>query len=624
MQDIISHSAQNSFLVSILLFLSAAVIAVPLFRILGMNAVLGYLIAGIAIGPSGFKLFNEPAILSDIAEIGIVLFLFIVGLELKVSRLLLMRRDIAVLGAGQMVLTSLILFAGLFLLGNSQSTSLIASLALALSATAIALQILEEKGELQTPSGQRSFSVLLFQDIAIVPILAILPFFTVSKIKKSQNMVDAGLDIGMAVLAIFTIILAGRYLLNPFLRFLARFGAREVMTAAALLVVLGAAELMSKVGMSMALGAFMAGLLLAESDFRHELEADIEPFRGLLLGLFFMSVGMGIDRHVVFQNWGIVLAGACSVILLKLGITYAIMRGGSTSHKEAMRSASVLTPAGEFSFVLFPLGVSLGLMDAKTSAILSAIAALTMMIGPSLAQGLGHLQAKIDEKNTSNNQPDESFDDADSKVIIIGHGRFGQMVNQTLIVAGFSVTVIDNNVETIQVASRFGRRVYFGDGSRLDVLRAAGGDTAHIICVCIDDKQATLRIVEIVKTNFPLAQVFARSYDRIHAIELINRKADYFIRETMESALTFGSKVLRELGISQEQSTEVLQDVRRRDFARLMKQQAEGMMAGADLLNAPQPKLQPEPLKEQLRKARALTPETQILIEQNEQARRER
>jgi monovalent cation:proton antiporter-2 (CPA2) family protein len=624
MQDIISHSAQNSFLVSILLFLSAAVIAVPLFRILGMNAVLGYLIAGIAIGPSGFKLFNEPAILSDIAEIGIVLFLFIVGLELKVSRLLLMRRDIAVLGAGQMVLTTLILFAGLFLLGNSQSTSLIASLALALSATAIALQILEEKGELQTPSGQRSFSVLLFQDIAIVPILAILPFFTVSKIKKSQNMVDAGLDIGMAVLAIFTIILAGSYLLNPFLRFLARFGAREVMTAAALLVVLGAAELMSKVGMSMALGAFMAGLLLAESDFRHELEADIEPFRGLLLGLFFMSVGMGIDRHVVFQNWGIVLAGACSVILLKLGITYAIMRGGSTSHKEAMRSASVLTPAGEFSFVLFPLGVSLGLMDAKTSAILSAIAALTMMIGPSLAQGLGHLQAKIDEKNTSNNQPDESFDDADSKVIIIGHGRFGQMVNQTLIVAGFSVTVIDNNVETIQVASRFGRRVYFGDGSRLDVLRAAGGDTAHIICVCIDDKQATLRIVEMVKTNFPLAQVFARSYDRIHAIELINRKADYFIRETMESALTFGSKVLRELGISQEQSTEVLQDVRRRDFARLMKQQAEGMMAGADLLNAPQPKLQPEPLKEQLRKARALTPETQILIEQNEQARRER
>jgi monovalent cation:proton antiporter-2 (CPA2) family protein len=620
MQDIIANSAHNSFLVSILLFLGAAVIAVPLFRILGMNAVLGYLVAGIAIGPSGFKLFNEPAILSDIAEIGIVLFLFIVGLELKVSRLLLMRRDIAVLGAGQMILTSLVLFASLSLLGHPRGTSIIAGLALALSATAIALQMLEENGELQSPSGQRSFAVLLFQDIAIVPILAILPIFAVSQVKKSHNMVEAGLDISMAALAIIAIILAGRYLLNPFLRFLARFGAREVMTAAALLVVLGAAELMSKVGMSMALGAFMAGLLLAESDFRHELEADIEPFRGLLLGLFFMSVGMGIDRHVVFQNWSIVIVGACSVIMLKLGITYGIMRAGKASHKHAMRSASVLTPAGEFSFVLFPLGVSLGLMDSKISAIFSAIAALTMMIGPLVAQALARFQTRIDTKNINQNQPDESFDDVDGNIILIGHGRFGQMVNQTLIVAGFSVTVIDNNVETIQTASRFGRRVYFGDGSRLDVLRAAGGETAQIICVCIDDKDATLRIVEIVKTNFPLAQVFARSYDRIHAIELINRKADYFIRETMESALTFGSVVLRELGISQEQSVEVLQDVRRRDLARLMTQQAEGLMAGADLLHSSVPKLKPEPLAAQSRKAKALNEETQKLIQQNEQA----
>jgi glutathione-regulated potassium-efflux system protein KefB len=620
MHDIIASPAHGSFLIQILLFLSAAVIAVPLFRILGMNAVLGYLVAGIAIGPSGFKLFNEPAILSDIAEIGIVLFLFIVGLELKVSRLLLMRRDIAVLGAGQMLITSVTIFLFMLFLGNNRSTSIIASLALALSATAIALQMLEEKSELQSPSGQRSFAVLLFQDIAIVPILAILPLFAVSQVTKAQSFLDAGLDIAKAVLAIGGIILAGRYLLNPFLRFLARFGAREVMTAAALLVVLGAAELMSKTGMSMALGAFLAGLLLAESDFRHELEADIEPFRGLLLGLFFMSVGMGIDRHVVFQNWGVVIAGACAIIALKLAITYSVMRIGKATSKDALRAASVLTPAGEFSFVLFPLGVSLGLMNGKNAAILSAIAALTMMIGPLLAQGVERLQAKLNARDADNNQPDENFDDADSKVIIIGHGRFGQMVNQTLIVAGFGVTVIDNNVETIQTASRFGRRVYFGDGSRLDVLRAAGADSANIICVCIDDKQATLRIVEIVKANFPLTQVFARSYDRIHAIELINLKADYFIRETMESALTFGSTVLRELGVSKEQSNEVLQDVRRRDLARLMTQQAEGIMAGADLMNASQPKLQPEPLKEQSRKAKALTQETKILIEQNEQA----
>ncbi len=611
-------TTHSSFLLQILLFLSAAVVAVPLFRIIGMSAVLGYLVAGIAIGPSGFRLFNEPAVLSSIAEIGIVLFLFIVGLELKVSRLLMMRRDIAVLGIGQMALTGILIYTGLLTAGVGKGTSFIACIALALSATAIALQMLEEKGQLQTQAGQRAFAVLLFQDIAIVPILAVLPLFAVTRVAQSQTMVEAGVNVGSAALAIGGVILAGRYLLNPFLRFLARFGAREVMTAAALLVVLGAAELMSMVGMSMALGAFLAGLLLAESDFRHELEADIEPFRGLLLGLFFMSVGMGIDRTVVLENLWIVILGACLVIVTKLITGYVIMRLGKAGHGDAMRAASVLTPAGEFAFVLFPLGVELGLMSNGNSAILSAIAALTMMIGPVAALGLERLQTTYEAKHAAQDVPEESFDDADGKVIVIGNGRFGQMVNQTLIAAGFGVTVIDKDVEIIKTAAKFGRRVYYGDGVRLDVLRAAGADTAEIICVCIDDKEAALRIVEIVKANFPLAQVFARSYDRIHAIELINRKADYFIRETMESALAFGGAVLQELGLSPERATDVIEDLRRRDFARLMKQQAEGIMAGADLLNAPAPRLKPEPLTQPKGKAKALTQETQMLIDQTE------
>ncbi len=611
-----SDPGHSSFLIQILLFLSAAVVAVPLFRIIGMNAVLGYLVAGIAIGPSGFRLFNEPRILSDIAEIGIVLFLFIVGLELKVSRLLLMRRDIAVLGAGQMALTGFLIFSAMTLFGSNRGTSIIAAIALSLSATAIALQMLEEKNEMQSQAGQRGFAVLLFQDMAIVPVLALLPLFSVRQSAKTTSMTEAWLDMGMACLAVIGIILAGRYLLNPFLRFLSRFGAREVMTAAALLVVLGAAELMGKVGMSMALGAFLAGLLLAESDFRHELEADIEPFRGLLLGLFFMSVGMGIERQVVLNNLGIVVAGACGVIGVKLFSTYIIMRIGQADHKDALRASAILTPAGEFSFVLFPIGIAAGLISTATGGILSAVAALTMMIGPVIAILTEKLQEKLDKKQNLDGEIDENFDDAGGKVIVIGNGRFGQMVNQTLILAGFDLTVIDKDVEIIKTASRFGRRVYYGDGTRLDVLRAAGADSAQIICVCIDDKEAALRIVEIVKTNFQQAQVFARSYDRVHAIELINRKADYFIRETMESALAFGSTVLRELGVTPEETAEVLQDLRRRDFARLMKQQAEGMMAGADLLNAPPAKLKPEPLIERKRKTRPLTEVTKVATEQ--------
>ncbi|MBY0613591.1 MAG: monovalent cation:proton antiporter-2 (CPA2) family protein [Beijerinckiaceae bacterium] len=606
----------TTFLLQVLLFLGAAVVTVPLFRVAGLSAVLGYLIAGIIIGPSGLKLFNEPRVLSSLAEIGIVMFLFIIGLELKVSRLLMIRQTIAVLGVGQMVLTSLLIFAILKLCGYTMGMSAIAGIALALSATAIALQMLEERGELQTPSGQRAFAVLLFQDMAIVPILAIMPLAAGGAQSGMNDISEAAVGTGYAVLAIGGIVLAGRYLLNPFLRFLARFGAREVMTAAALFVVLGAAELMSAVGMSMALGAFLAGLLLAESDFRHELEADIEPFRGLLLGLFFMSVGMNIDSQLVIANFALVAFGAVAVLGLKLAASYAVMRVGGSSHGEAVRASMVLTPAGEFSFVLFPLGAELGLMTRAESAVLSAVAAATMMLGPLLAMAIERWLRRSEARKGLADAPEENFDEADSRIIVIGSGRFGQMVNQTLLAAGLTMTVIDKDVELIETAAKFGRRVYYGDGARLDVLRAAGADTAEVICVCIDDKEAALRIVEIVKANFPLAKVFVRSYDRVHAIELINRKVDYFIRETMESALSFGQSLLQEMGVPVERTEDIVEDVRRRDFARLMKQQAEGLMAGADLMNAPFPKIKPEPLTQQKGKGKALTAETQVLIDQ--------
>ncbi len=606
-----SAASHASFLPPVLVFCTAAVVAVPIFRRLGQSAVLGYLAAGVVIGPSGLSLITQPETLLGVAELGVVLLLFLVGLELKVSRLLSMRRDIFGLGFAQFAVTATAVAAAALGAGLSIGGALVAAVSLALSATSVGLQVLEERGDLQAAYGQRSFAVLLFQDLSIAPILAFMPLLATAGVAAAAESGLAPVIAGaQAVAALGLVYVVGRYGLNPLFGLLASSGAREVMTASALLVVLGAALLMEYAGLSMAMGAFLAGVLLAESNFRHQLEADIEPFRGMLLGLFFMSVGMSIDAGVVRQQWPWLLLVTAAVLLAKIAIVAALFRLFRSPWRDAVRGGALLAPAGEFAFVLLPLGAGLALLSPLASQFLTAVAALTMFLGPLLAKGLDLALERIPDR-----QPEPEIDtlgDTHGKVIVIGFGRFGQVVNQVLLAEGIDVTVIDNNVDRIRAAAAFGFRVYYGDGRRLDVLRAAGVGRAELVCICVDDRQAALKIVEILHEEFPQAGTYVRAYDRIHAIDLMNLDVDYQLRETFESALAFSRATLEELGREPAQASAVVEDVRRRDIARLVMQKAEGIMGGADMLHGA--RLTPQPLTDPRKRAHGLSEETRDII----------
>jgi glutathione-regulated potassium-efflux system protein KefB len=610
------HDADGlGILVQILVLLAAAVITAPLARRFGLSAIVGYLAAGVAIGPWGLQVFHEPETVRNIAEFGVVLLLFVIGLELKLSRLFAMRRAIFGLGAAQLAVTAGVLGAlAMPTFGMRWQGATVAGIALAMSATAIALQILDERGHLQTDYGQRAFAVLLFQDIAVVPLLALLPLLAPFHVDNG-DFADGVRATVIGAITIGALVIAGRYLLNPFFRLLANTGAREAMTAAALLVVLGAAVGMRFAGMSMALGAFLAGLLLAESNFRHQLEADIEPFRGLLLALFFMSIGMSIDLGVVLQYLGLLVIGALVVTALKAGIVGLLYNATCPERADALRAGAVLTPAGEFAFVLLPLGQSIGVLTPAQASLLAGLAAITMLIGPPFAAASERMLSRY--RTREEHEPDD-FSDARGSVLIVGFGRFGQIVSQAFLAHGVDVTTIDNDVEMIQSAGRFGFKVYYGDGTRLDVLRAAGAARARLIAVCIDDRDAATRIVEIVKAEFPFARVYARSYDRRHTLELLAKGVDFEMRETIESALVFSGEALRTLGVSEEDAQAAIDDIRSRDKERLALQQAGGMYAGLDVLH--RPRVEPEPLTGPRREGRALNAEAEDAIKREKQA----
>jgi monovalent cation:proton antiporter-2 (CPA2) family protein len=574
--------------------------------------VLGYLAAGVVIGPSVLKVISDADSIRGIAEIGVVLLLFIVGLELQPSRLIAMRKDILGAGSAQLGLTALLVGCIAMLLGLSWQGALAVGIAMGLSATAIALQLLEERGDQDEHYGRRTFSILLFQDMAIAPILALLPL--AASASGGGDAGKAALAVGLALAAIAAVVLAGRYVLNPAFRLLAKASAREVMTAAALLVVLGSAVLMEHVGLSMALGAFLAGVLLAESNFRHELEADIEPFRGVLLGLFFMAVGMSIDLKLVAANWLLLALAAPALVLLKIAVAAGILRASCSSTAEAIRAGALLSPAGEFSFVLLPLAGSLALLTPEHAAIATALAALTMLIGPVVAKLIDAQLAH----NPAAATIDEDFNGAGGSVVIIGFGRFGQVVTQTMLTQRIDVTVIDKDVERIKSAARFGFKIYYGDGTRLDVLRAAGAGKAKLIAVCVDDSDAARRITEIVKQEFPQARVHVRVFDRVHAIELMGIGADRFVRETFESALYFGRITLETLGLSPDEAARILADVRKRDLQRLQAQATDGILARPDLLRGTGITLLPEPLVKPQKAGTALNEETRAAVEQTQ------
>jgi glutathione-regulated potassium-efflux system protein KefB len=599
-------------------FLGAAAIAVPAFRFAGLSAILGYLVAGIAIGPSGFAYFTDPSTLFGIAEIGVVMFLFVIGLELKVSQLIAMRRDIAWLGALQMVPTALVLMGLLMLFGFNWNVALTVGIALSLSATSIALQILQERHHMQHVYGKKVFSILLFQDLSVVPILAFVPLLAIGGISITSGS-EMAISASKAILAVALLILAGRYLLNPMFRLLARLRSHEIMTVAALLVVLGAASIMNHVGMSMALGAFLAGMLLAESNFRHELEADIEPFRGLLLGLFFMSVGMLIDLSFVSKNLALVLATTFGLVLVKFLICILIGLSERAPATSYLRAASLLTPAGEFSFVILPLAVTLGILSGQDQKLFMAVAAFSMLLGPLVSKGVELFVTKLEQKHQlAGPAIVEDFDGAGARALVIGFGRFGQIVNQILLTSGTDVTVIDNDMEMIEAAGGFGFKVYYGDGQRMDVLRAAGAGEAEVICICVDNKEAALMMTEVIKGHFPQAKLLVRAYDRRHAIELMRHNPDVVMREVFESALSFGRETMHALGRSNFESAEVADDVRVRDTERLRLQIEGDIKSGGNLTHKSpvSATVRPTPLNEPSKPSQGLSPETQALLDQ--------
>jgi len=592
-----------------LVLLGAAVLSVPIARRLGLSAIVAYLTAGIIIGPYGIGVFGTPESIIPVSELGVVMLLFLIGLELELGRLLAMRGTIFGLGAAQLTITGLAIATLSYAAGLVEwRGAIVAGLALAMSATAIALQILEERGQLQQDYGQRAFAILLFQDMAVVPLLAVLPLLAPASEGTHAQLGDGMRAVGLIAGAIALIVLAGRYLLNPFFRLLAQSGSREVMTAAALLVVLGAALTMQKAGMSMALGAFLAGVLLAESNYRHELEADIEPFRGLLLALFFMGIGMSIDLVIVRANLWLIAVAAITITILKAAIVWLLFRATCVHRGDALRAGSVLTGAGEFAFVLIPLGGSLGVLDPRQGSILTAIAATTMLLGPlvaTLTDGLVRRWTGPDLR-----EPDD-FSDASGSVLVIGFGRFGQIVSQCLLAEGIDVTAIDNDPEMLESVARFGFKVYYGDGTRLDVLRAAGAGEARLIAICIDNREAASRIVDLVQAQFPAAKLYVRSFDRRHTLQLVAKGVDFQVRETYESALVFGRKTLEALGLDPERAAAVEEFVRRRDLDRLLLQQAEGISAGADLLRT---RMVHEPLSTPRHEVKPLNPEAEKII----------
>jgi len=596
--------------VQAIILLGAAVVFVPLFKRLGFGTVLGYLAAGLIIGALPIRVSDGPQLL-HFAELGIVFLLFIIGLELKPARLWALRRGIFGAGFLQVTLSALVLGLLCFLFDYSWQTSLLVGLGLALSSTAFAMQILDEKGELNTAYGQKSFAIVLFQDIAIVPILALIPFLVPHFLKDIVETPAPALDrdASLGILGVIAaLILIGRYCLNPLFRIVANTGAREMMIVVALFVVLGAGFATHAVGLSMAMGAFLAGVMLADSAYRHELEANIEPFRGILLGLFFMAVGLSLDLDVIIKDWFIILIAAPTIMIAKAGVIYAITRLMGSSHNEAVRIAALLPQVGEFAFVIFSVAAAAHVVNTELASIITAIVTVTMALTP-FSVAIGHRLIKKADRETL----DEDFEGANGSVLVIGFGRFGQIVCQTLLAQGLPVTVIDHDAERIKSASRFGFRIYYGEGRRLDVLRAAGIQNTRIVAVCSDTRARTSEIVRLVRRHFPETKIYARAYDRTHTLELMELEVDFQVRELFESALVMGRGILDGMDVAPERADLVVEDVRRRDMTRLQLQQTKGIFAASDI---PFYKtLEPEPLTEPQTEAQVLSKETAKITE---------
>jgi len=561
--------------------MGAAVVAVPLFTRLGLGSVLGYFAAGVLVGPSVLGLFTDAQSILHFSELGVVMFLFVIGLELRPPKLWAMRGAIFGLGLLQVVaaVTALAL-AGALLFGFSAQVAFIAGAGFVLSSTAVIMSVLQDRGEISSTEGQKSVAILLFEDLMIVPLLAIVAFL--SPISQGQS---GWPEILLAIGALVALLGVSRWCLNPFFGLLARARTREVLTAGALLVVLGAALLMDVVGLSMAMGAFIAGVMLSNSSYRHQIETDIEPFRGLLMGLFFLAVGMSLDLSIVAQEWQLLLAMLVAFMVAKGAVVYGVARVLGSTNRQALHRTSMFLQGGEFAFVLYAAAASGGVIDARENALFATVVILSMALTPLLmiaADRLLRTEASMEGVDVAH--------DLKGRIVFIGFGRFGQIASQILLAKGIRLSVIDKDPDRIRDAARYGFKVFFGDGARLDTLHNCGAAEADAIMICINDPKAAMHIVELAKHEFPQAKLLVRSYDRGHSMELIRAGVQFEIRETVESAYLMGAEGLRALGYADVDVEEAAQDIRQRDADRLCEQVQGDIMSGADrLLTRPVP-----------------------------------
>lgn len=545
------------------IYLVAAVIVVPIAARLGIGAVLGYLLAGIAIGPWGLGFISDVDEILHFSELGVVFLMFIIGLELNPAKLWALRRSIFGVGAAQVLVSAAILGVLLWLTNFSWQAAVIGGIGLAMSSTAMALQLMRDKGMNRSEAGQLGFSVLLFQDLAVIPALALVPLLA----GGDSGHVD-WLKVGMKVLAFAGMLVGGRYLLRPIFRFIAASGVREVFTAASLLLVLGSALFMDALGLSMALGTFIAGILLAESEYRHELEVAIEPFKGLLLGLFFISVGMALNLGVLYTHIAEIILGVVILVAVKTLVLYVLGRIYGLRSSERLQFAGVLSQGGEFAFVLFSAASSAKLFSGDQLPLLLVTVTLSMMTTPLLMQGVDKILARrFNEPDDDSEKP--FVEDDQPQVIVVGFGRFGQVVGRLLMANNKRITVLERDISAVSLMRKYGYKVYYGDATELELLRAAGAENAQSIVITCNDPEDSMTIVHLCQQHFPQLEILARARGRVEAHELLQAGVTLFSRETFSSALELARKTLISLGMHPHQAQRAQQHFRRLDMRML-------------------------------------------------------
>jgi glutathione-regulated potassium-efflux system ancillary protein KefC/glutathione-regulated potassium-efflux system protein KefB len=556
----------HSLTVEALVYLAAGVVSVPIAKRLGLGSVLGYLIAGAVIGPFALGLVGQQVDVMRFAEFGVVILLFLIGLEVRPALLWSMRGAIFGVGGAQVAVTAVVLAAGGAVLGLDWRTALATGLVLAMSSTAIVLQTLDEKGLRQSAVGQTAFGVLLMQDLAVIPLFALLPLLAIGHVDAgaaaaaggAQHSLLAGAPGWLRAIAVLAAVTAvtvgGRYLTRPLFRFIAAARLREIFTASALLLVIGVAVLMEMVGLSPALGAFLAGVVLAESEFRRELETDIEPFRGLLLGLFFITVGAGLNLGLVMRQPLQLLAAVLAVMVIKAAVMFALALAGRLNRRDAAVTGVALSQVGEFAFVLLTFTAGVGVLGRSLADFLAAVVALSMAATPVAVAGWERLAALRDPNRGRASPEVIPFETGAPDAIIAGFGRFGQVAGRLLVANGYKTVTLDSSIEHIDLLRRFGRRVHYGDASRMDMLKTAGADQAKLLVVAIDDRDKAVEMTENAREDFPHLKILARAWDRRHAYELLRAGADVAERETFESALALGIKGLRALGVNADRA----------------------------------------------------------------------